>query len=73
MVGFLATEATIKSKHFRREELILKEKHMFLAPVADGQTTASCGEGKKNCKHSPWVRFWVGSYWVGPWALVENT
>ena len=27
MVGVFTTEATIKSKHFRREELILMEKH----------------------------------------------
>ena len=38
-------EATIKSKHFRREELILMEKHMFLATVADGQTPASWVDG----------------------------
>ena len=71
MVGFFTTEATINIKHFRREELILMEKHMFLAAVADGQTAASRGEGKKNCKHSPWVRLWVGPHWVGPWALVD--
>ena len=58
MVGFFTTEATIKIKHFRREELIAMEKHMFLATVADRQTAASRGEGKKDCKHSPafgWV------------------
>ena len=27
MVGFFTTEATIKIKHFRREELILMKKH----------------------------------------------
>ena len=30
MVGLFTTDATIKSKHFRREELVLlEEKHMF--------------------------------------------
>ena len=38
---------------------------MFLATVADGQTAASCGKGKTNCKHSPRVRFWVGPHWWG--------
>ena len=47
------------------------EKHMFLETVADGRTAAPWDKGKKNCKHSPRVRFWVGPHWVGPWALVE--
>ena len=47
------TEATIKSKHFTRKELILREEHICSARVADGQTAASWGEGKKDCKHSP--------------------
>ena len=42
MLGFFTTEATIKIKHFRREELILMEEHMLLATVADGQTATSC-------------------------------
>ena len=46
MVGFSTTEATIKSKHFRREDSN-GEKHMFWVTVADGQTGASWGEGKK--------------------------
>ena len=53
MIGLFTTEATIKIKHFRGEELILMEKHMLLALVADGQTAASWGEEKNNCKHSP--------------------
>ena len=40
-------EATIKTKHFRREELILMAKHMFLATVADGQTDAPWAKGRK--------------------------
>ena len=23
------------------------------------------------CQNSPWVRFWTGPHWVGPWALVD--
>ena len=50
MAGFLATEATIKSKHFRREERLFL---MCLATVADGQTAASLGENreKKSIHH----------------------
>ena len=51
-MGLFTTEATIKNKHFRRDELIVTEKLMFLAMVTDGQTAASWGEGKKNCQHS---------------------
>ena len=51
---------------------MLMEKHMFLSTVAEGQAKASWGEGKKNCKHSPWVCFWVGPHWVGPLALVDK-
>ena len=54
VVGFFTTEATFKSRHFRREELFLMEKtRMFLATVADGQAAAPWAEGKQNCKHSP--------------------
>ena len=72
MVGLFTTEATIKVKHIRRGELYLMQQHMFLATVADGQTVASCGERKTHCKHSPWLHFWVGPHWVGPWAVIES-
>ena len=35
------------------------------------QTAASWGEGTRNCKNSPRVRFWMGLNWVGPWAPVD--
>ena len=41
MVRLFTTAATIKNKHFSREELIVMENHIFLATVADGQTAAS--------------------------------
>ena len=72
MVGFRTSETTIKSKHDKREELMLMEKHRFLATVASGQLAASWGEGKKNCKRSARVRFWVGPHWVGPSELVND-
>ena len=53
MIGVFTTEATIKIKALRREELIRMEKHMHLATVADGQTAASWVEGKTNCRYSP--------------------
>ena len=57
MVGFSRPEA-IKSKNFEE-----RGAHF---------NTASWGKGKRNCKHSPWVRFWVGPHWVGPCSLVDS-
>ena len=50
MVGFCTTEATIKIKHFRRGAHSNGKRDVWAA-MADGRTSASWGEGKKNCKN----------------------
>ena len=35
------------------------------------QNSCIVGRGAANSKNSPWVRFWMGPNWVGPWALVD--
>ena len=52
-VGLFTTEATIKIKHSRREELIRMEKYMFLATIVDGKAAASWQEGQRNSANSP--------------------
>ena len=68
MVGLFTTEATIKIKHFRREELNRMEKRMFLATVADGQPAAFLwGEGRKAKKtHLQSAFGWVLPSLSGP-------
>ena len=73
MVGFFTNAATIKSKHFRREELIRSgKKHMFLWQRSlMAKQLLHGAKGRKSANAHPesafgWVRFWVG-----PWALVE--
>ena len=46
--------------------MILMEKHMFLATVADGQTAASWGEGKENCEKLTPSLLLCGSSLGGP-------
>ena len=65
MVGLFTTEATIKSKHYRREEFILMEKHMFLKTVTNNHTTAPWGDGKKTANTQPESAFgWVLIGWA---------
>ena len=65
MVGVFSAEATIKIKHFGREELIQMENtHVFGNDGWQEKPSALWGEGKKNCKNSPRVSFWVRPTWV---------
>ena len=47
----------------------------FLATMGNGKTAASWGEGKRNCKNSPWVRvfwIWVLIGWVLALSLTDR-
>ena len=69
--GFLTTDATIKSKHFRREELTqIENTHMFWQRPLMAKELLHGAKERKTANTCPRVRFGVGPHWVGPWALV---
>ena len=46
------------------------EVTLVLATIADGETAASWGEGKKNCKTRPESTFGWVQMGVSPWRLL---
>ena len=66
MVGFFTTEATIKSKDFGEEELLLMEKHMFLQRSLTAKQLLHGAKGRKTAHTHPESAF--GRVLIG-WAL----